>query len=404
MGIKNIKQQSSEIISAIPGVRLNPPVLSRLIFTTSSEQNQTYTFSNSIKPGYYYSYFYKNGNTSDFTVAFKNSTGSTIDSVTFSTNSDQKLTYLNTTAASVDVSQALAFSTVSITFASTTANILSIAYGNGIFVATNNGQSLRTSPDLITWTARGNANINKLGYANNQLVAVEYDANSGTFYRSTNGVTWVGFNDLNFDPEAPVSYAETQNNVIFVYSSSFSGTIAYSTNLSTWATRPSGTSRITGALTAFGYGNGLWLAANNSGFITKSTNLVTWTSNPRATTTQINEIVYANGQFFIFATGTNGHRRTTDLVTYTTVAINFTTAAGVISAKYSNGSFLAASNDAFGQTATSTDGITWTQIDHIGGRKRDVLIVNGFGVVVGNGGTASKIELANSAQLQIYEI
>ena len=52
MGIKNIKQQSSEIISAIPGVRLNPPVLSKLIFTTSGATSQTYTFSNSIKPGY----------------------------------------------------------------------------------------------------------------------------------------------------------------------------------------------------------------------------------------------------------------------------------------------------------------------------------------------------------------
>ena len=396
MAIKKIKKETQDLISAIPGVKKSESLsFSRLIFSSSVAQSQTYAFSKVLNPGYYYAYYNNNNSRNSFSVAIKNSTGQSIGSFNFSSNTDQKFTYLNTTAASIEASQTIAFSTIGTAF---TTNIIDIVYGAGLYVAASSGVQIQTSTDLITWTQR-TANVSgDLVYGSLGFVKVPASGTGQFIARSTDGITWIS----SAGPAASSRQVFFENNFYIIFATNVGTTIFYSTNITNWASQP--TTRTANRLNAAAYGNGLYVVGDILGFIVTSTDLITWTSRPRATTAPINEIIYANNQFFIFSTTINAHRRTTDFVTYTTLPITFSTASGVSSAAYRDERFLAVSGIASGPTVASTDGITWEQIDDIGGNKTKAIIQDNVGIVVGNSGQMSRIELRNSAELQIYKI
>lgn len=395
MGIRTIKIEGPELISSIPGVsRSNSLVFSKLFETGLFEGATTHTLSQPIVPGYYYTYFNKNNSTTNPTVNIRNAAAATIDSFNLSTNVSQNLTYLNTTAASIEIPQAIAFSTITTGFST---SFTSIAYGDGLFVLSMTGTNTAiTSGDLITWTARATTADGPLAYGNSGFI--RGDLSRTGIGRSTNGITWTS-QGISLTTSAHHVYFKNNFYIVFEQSST---RINYSTNTTTWTS--TSLTRTSNPLRSVEHGNGVFAVGDSAGFVVRSTDLVTWTSGPRATATQINEIIFENGQFFIFATGVNGHRRTTDFLTYTTVAINFSTASGVNSASYSNGMFIATSTNNLGLVAFSTSGISWTEVANIGGLKNDSLIVDNTAIVVGNAATASQIELRNSTQLQIYRI
>ena len=72
-----------------------------------------------------------------------------------------------------------------------TTGILSVAYGNNLWVAGGYYGQLRTSTDAVTWTTRtsnfGTSHISTVAYGNNIWVA---GGDGGTLRTSTDAVTW----------------------------------------------------------------------------------------------------------------------------------------------------------------------------------------------------------------------
>tara|TARA_R110000868_G_scaffold42198_12_gene143253 strand:- start:4810 stop:5973 length:1164 start_codon:yes stop_codon:yes gene_type:complete len=128
------------------------------------------------------------------------------------------------------------------------------------------------------------------------------------------------------------------------------GSLATSTNGSTWTTRTSGTAS---TIAATIYGNGLYLYGGAGGVLKTSTDAITWDTRTSGTTTAITALAYANG-IYIYA-AYNALATSTDAITWTnsTTALN-----GCYAVTYGNGVYAYAG--ASGTIATSTDTITWT--------------------------------------------
>lgn len=398
MAIKSYKKATGALLSAIPGVSLsNSLVFSKLLYTTSVSVSQENIVSSNLDSGYYYVYLNKNLNKNQMTVSVKDSGSNNLSTLTFSSSVDEKVMYLSTSSTNVSLSQTIAFSSI---VTGLTTNINSIVYGNGLFVIGHGSGTtggIRTSTDLITWTARTSGIAGAIRAVSGDVFLAGSDSVNAMAV-SLDAITWTSI----AAPSSSTARLYFKNNFYVAFQGALP-TIFYSqVPTGTWTSQP--TTRTANNLISFEYGNNLYVAGDTAGFVVKSTNLITWTSSARATDTRINEIVYANNEFFIFATGINGHRRTTDFVTYTTVAINFSTTSGVASAFYDDGIFIATSTNALGLVAASTNGITWTEIPDIGGAKNDVFIHDNTAIVVGTAGQASQIELQNSAELQIYKI
>jgi hypothetical protein len=124
-----------------------------------------------------------------------------------------------------------------------TTQILSVTFGNGIFVAVGASGTITTSTDGITWTARTSGvstnTLNCVEYINSVFVAVGAGASGGTggVTTSTDGITWT-------KRTTPAStsttlYSVTYGNGYYVAVGNFSTTAGiYSTNLSTWTALP----------------------------------------------------------------------------------------------------------------------------------------------------------------------
>ena len=72
---------------------------------------------------------------------------------------------------------------------------MSVAYGNGLFVAVSQGSDnqVMTSPDGINWTTRTPANDNNwssVTYGNGLFVAVSYSGTNNRVMTSPDGITW----------------------------------------------------------------------------------------------------------------------------------------------------------------------------------------------------------------------
>lgn len=75
--------------------------------------------------------------------------------------------------------------------ATTSHQLLNVAYGAGLFVATGKANTLWTSPNGITWTIRAPASLytDHLIFGNG--VFVGYNASQSTYFTSTDGIAWV---------------------------------------------------------------------------------------------------------------------------------------------------------------------------------------------------------------------
>jgi cytoskeletal protein CcmA (bactofilin family) len=259
--------------------------------------------------------------------------------------------------------------------------ILSIAYGNGLWVAGGNFGPIRTSTDGSTWTTVtsnfGTTSIQSVAYGNGLWVAGGY---TGQIRTSTDGSTWTtvtsNFGTTNINS---VAYG----NGLWV-AGGYTGQMRTSTDGSTWTTVTSNFGDTT--IRSIAYGNGLWIAGGNYGQMRTSTDGSTWTTvTSNFGNSLVFSIAYGNGLWI--AGGLSGQMRTsTDGSTWTTVTSNFGTTI-IWSIAYGNGLWIAGGNA--GQMRTSTDGSTWTTVTSNFGSTliRSIAYGNNLWVAGGNYGS-----------------
>jgi hypothetical protein len=138
-----------------------------------------------------------------------------------------------------------------------TFSVTGLAFGAGIYVASD-GSAVKTSTDLVTWTARS-ATPGKAACYGALFVMV---GTGGSISTSPDGVTWTA--------------------------------------------QASG---VTADLTAVFYGNGVYVAVGKSGTIITSLDGVTWTTRTSGTTVDLGAGVYASPYYMVGATSSNGSLR-----------------------------------------------------------------------------------------------
>ena len=253
-----------------------------------------------------------------------------------------------------------------------------VEFGNGIYVATTDGDFLWSS-DGVTWSAAGfgplGQDMPKVRYVNDRFVAVSTD---GTIATSTNGQTWtqqvsgvtVGLSDVAFA------------NGVYVISGGVPRVILTSPDAVNWTQVVSGPSQ-TSPLLAVATGAGKLVAVGNSGTIVTSSDGVAWTAPTSGVANNLFDVTYGAGVFV--AVGAGGRVMTasdTALDTWTSRTSN--TSANLRRVSYGNGRFLAVSDS--GASIVSTDGITWTANASTLGSFFGTAYGAGVQVAVGNSG------------------
>ena len=300
----------------------------------------------------------------------------------------------------------------SITFSSqwnqntTPTNVSAAAYGAGLYVFGNLSGDMYSSPDLVTWTSRGNIGpvyVRAIIWNGSNFIATGANIGGGTgiIATSPDGITWtartsptttnrdVAFGAANIIVSASNngiysstdyttwtlrqnnSYTAVAHNGLAVGSGSlfvgvgFSSVIFTSPDGITWTSR----SNPGGQFTSVAYGNGMWVVTAESGTILSSPDGITWTQRVSSTfysgtAHNVNSVAYNNGRFVATTSGamsevTGGFLISTDGITWRPHggANNPASTAGlprVISA--GNGRFLYSPVASY--ISNSTDGLT----------------------------------------------
>ena len=232
-----------------------------------------------------------------------------------------------------------------------TSAILSIVYGNALWLAGGAAGKISTSTDAITWTTRtspiSTANpINAVGYGNGVYLV---GAALGLAATSTDGITWTT-RDFAF---AGSNINTLTFGTVYVAGGD-AGILTTSTDAITWTSRATGFGAV--AINASTFGNNLYLIGGAGGILQTSTNGTTWTTrNSGFGTSTINALAYGNSVYLVG--GNSGVLNTsTNGITWTARTANLST--GTIRAiVYGNGIYVATASNLL---STSTDGITWT--------------------------------------------
>ena len=242
-------------------------------------------------------------------------------------------------------------------------HVLSVDYGDEIWVAAGEYGDMRTSTDAVTWTTAtsnfGYSTVFSVAYGDNQWVA---GGVSGEMRTSTDAITWTT-RTSNFGNSNILSIAYGNN--LWV-AGGFGGAMRTSTDTVTWVTRTStfGTTDIF----SVAYGNNLWVAGGAAGQLRTSTDAITWVTR----TSNLEEVApfYSARLIFSVAYGNNlwvagasyGEIRTsTDAITWVTQTSNFDSSADIRKIEYGNNLWVAVGGVFFGDgdIRTSTDAVTW---------------------------------------------
>jgi hypothetical protein len=275
-------------------------------------------------------------------------------------------------------------------FASDT--LVSVTYGNGLYVVGSNSGNLATSPNGTTWTQQtssfsiGTDGIYGLTYGNGLYVA---GGTSGKLATSPDGITWT---QRTSSFGTSLIYGVAYGNGLYVAGGD-SGKIATSPDGITWTQRTSGfgTSFIRGLT----YANGLFVAVGQNGKLATSPDGITWTqqtSSFNTATELISSVTYGNGLYVAVGYGTSGKLATSpDGITWTQRTSGFG-ADSILGVTYANGTFVAVGSS--GKLATSPDAITWTQQTSSFGTSGIQAVTYGNGLFIAAGASG---KLATSA-------
>ncbi len=245
-----------------------------------------------------------------------------------------------------------------------TTKINDVVYGaeDGLWVAIGQDGKIGTSPDGINWDQQtspipNGATGNWVVYGNGTYLISTI--NGGQYY-SLDGITWTAT-----DPSGSAYHGNIVfGNGKFILNTYHNGTIYTSSDAINWSQH--GNFGTNSGSYGGSYGNGLYLIGVDGG-LRNSTDGVNWSGQISIGTT-VPAIAYGNGRWAIGSYGSNG-------LYYSNNGSSFTAATHDITAgriyiygiDFGNGLFVAGGADDTNSTsriATSTDGITWTQVSN----------------------------------------
>ena len=177
-----------------------------------------------------------------------------------------------------------------------------ITFGKGLFVMTTSTGASRimTSPDGITWTTRtSTGTIISITYGNGIFVAGAFA--SASIYTSSDGITWVTRTGLTGDWNS-ITYGQ---GLFVAVSSDSTNSLMTSPDGVTWTSR---TATAGNAWYSVTYGNGKFVAVslNGTNRVMISSDGITWTSGSASEANQWFGVTYGNGVFVaVSQDGTN---------------------------------------------------------------------------------------------------
>jgi hypothetical protein len=185
-----------------------------------------------------------------------------------------------------------------------------VAYGNGVYVATQDGyRGIMTSADGFSWQESGAfaGSIYRVDACDPRFVAL---GRGGELRVSTDGSTW----DAMDSGTSEELFAAASGNGCCVAVGS-NGTILRSADYSQWSDIESG---INGNIVDVAFGAGIFVAiayGGGSGTIITSRDGLSWTAESIGVADSLDRVIYGNGNFVI--EGTRSLFRSTDGITWT---------------------------------------------------------------------------------------
>lgn len=228
-----------------------------------------------------------------------------------------------------------------------------VTYGNGKFVAINDGTGLCAySTDGISWNETSLPTSGRwfgVTYGDGKFVAVALSTDKGAY--STDGITW---NEFTL-PASQGWHSVTYGNGKFVAVAS-SSTGAYSTDGITWTAMTLPTSQGWYGVT---YGDGKFVAvAANSDKGAYSTDGITWTEMSMPENAGWFSVVYGNDKFVAITQGLTIAAYSLNGTAWSKITLPISASEGIA---YGDGKFFVVpDNSNYG--AYSTDGINWTKM------------------------------------------
>ena len=181
----------------------------------------------------------------------------------------------------------------------TTNNLLSIAFGNGLWVAVGEEGTILTSIDGISWTKQTSNTTERLygiSYNNGIWVVV---GSRGVILTSSNGTAWTKRVSNTTKYLTNITYGNG------VWVAIGHTTIVTSNNGISWTLRMSwDTYNSNYPLQKVAYGNGMWVIAGHKGHIFTSSNGTSWTKRTTNTTEWLYSIIYKKNMWIVV--GNNG--------------------------------------------------------------------------------------------------
>ena len=282
------------------------------------------------------------------------------------------------------------------TFGTRGYDILSIAYGNGKFVAGGYFDGIACSADGINWiavtdSAYASGSIRGIAFGVNKFVAVGKGQQGSTIIYSADGISWTAIPPGITNGTTTTFGGRYDSVEIFdiVYGGdkfvAVGGSkMAYSTDGTSWTAIPPGTVNNTtstfypDAINRIAYGGGKFVAVGSGGKMAYSSDGISWTAIPSGTannttttfdTTVIKDITYGGGKFV--AVGSGGKiAHSTDGVSWISIppgTINGTTTTfdtdQVNCITYGGGRFVAVGSYSYAsyriKVSYSTNGENW---------------------------------------------
>lgn len=237
----------------------------------------------------------------------------------------------------------------------TTSNVFAQAFGNSTYVYGTASGGAGTSTDGTTWTARAtgsSSTINSITYG----TVFSYVQNGGGLFTSTDGITFTSRTSGTSSNIYSVLFA----NNLYVYGGA-GGVLATSTDSITWTARTSG---VTTSILSLTYGSNYVLSTAN-GLISSSTDAITWTSleSLQGSSVGINTLGYNNNVYYAFTSVNTYGQPFTSSDANIWYSNNYIGSTFCAFASLTYGTlFVGGSTNSTvgGIISTSTDGITWS--------------------------------------------